>query len=180
MGWVLALLLQELNIMRKFVTAAATALTLGVLSISTPALADQNSGYTGYHGPQGNYQQHQAPGYGAPGHPGWGYDAPRGRDRDDGFRRGDRQFDWNRHEGNFDRWERGWNRGDREFMHHGRALSPRQLVRRVEAQGFYGVRGLREARWGKGYRAFAYTFRGRPVMLRINPYNGRVMDVRFI
>jgi hypothetical protein len=50
----------------------------------------------------------------------------------------------------------------------------------VEAQGFYGVRGLREARWGKGYRAFAYNFRGRPVMLRINPYNGRVMDVRFI
>jgi hypothetical protein len=180
MGWVLALLIQELNIMRKFVTAAATALTLGVLSISTPALADQNSDFRGYHGPQGNYQQHQAPGYGAPGHPGWGYDAPRGRDRDDGFRRGDRQFDWNRHEGNFDRWERGWNRGDREFMHHGRALSPRQLVRRVEAQGFYGVRGLRDARWGKGYRAFAYTFRGRPVMLRINPYNGRVMDVRFI
>jgi hypothetical protein len=171
--------------MRKFVTAAATALTLGVLSVSTPALADQNGGYNGYHAPQGNFQLHPAPGYGAPGyvapgHPGRGYDAPY-RDRDDdGYRRGDRQFDWNRHEGNFDRWERGWNRGDREFYHHGRALSPRQLIRRVEAQGFYGVRGLRDARWGKGYRAFAYNFRGRPVMLRINPYNGRVMDVRFI
>lgn len=167
--------------MRKFVTAAATALTLGVLSVSTPALADQNSGYNGHYGPQGNYQQQQAPGYGAPGHPGRGYEAPyRDRDDDVGFRRGDRQFDWNRHEGNFDRWERGWNRGDREFQRHGRVLTQRQLIRRVEAQGYYGVRGLRDARFGQGYRAFAFNFRGRPVMLRINPYNGRVMDVRFV
>ena len=166
--------------MRKFVTAAATALTLGVLSVSTPAFADQNSGYNGQYGPQGSHQQHQAPGYGAPGYQANGFEAPR-RDRDDdSFRRGDRQFDWNRHEGSFDRWERGWNRGDREFQRHGRVLTQRQLIRRIEAQGYYGVRGLRDARLGQGYRAFAFNFRGRPVMLRINPYNGRVMDVRFV
>ena len=34
--------------MRKFVTAAATALTIGMLSVSAPAMADA------YTGPQGN------------------------------------------------------------------------------------------------------------------------------
>jgi hypothetical protein len=34
-------------------------------------------------------------------------------------------------------------------------LSQRQFIRRLEAQGFYGVRGLREARWGWGLRACA-------------------------
>ena len=168
--------------MRKFVTAAATALTIGMLSVSAPAMADAYNGPQGNHGPQGNYQSQ--PGYGAPGYKAPGYDARYDRDdrferdRDDGFRRGDHQFDWNRHEGNFDRWERGWKRD--QFQGHGRILSHRQLVRRLEAQGYYGVRGLREARWGWGLRAFAYNFRGRPVMLRINPYSGRVMDVRFV
>ena len=55
-----------------------------------------------------------------------------------------------------------------------------QIVRRLERQGFYGVQGLREARWGWGLRAYAYDRRGRPVMLRVNPYSGRVIDLRYV
>lgn len=164
--------------MRKYVTAAATALSVGFLGLVAPAQADQFQIY----GNQSPYDQHQGgyqqgyQGYGGEG----GEGAYRDRDRDDGFRRGGRDFDWNRHEGNFDRWERGWGRGGWDNDRHGAPLNYWRLVRRVEQQGFYGLRGLRESRYGWGYRAFAYNFRGRPVMLRINPYTGRVLDVRYV
>lgn len=146
--------------MRKFVTAAATALSLGVLAFASPASADQS------YGKQGGYasQEH------------YGYQSGRG-----GYgNHGERDQDWGRHERGFDRWERGWGRGDRDYGQHERGLSHWQIVRRLERQGFYGVRGLREARWGWGLRAFAHDRRGRPVMLRVNPYNGRVIDLRYV
>lgn len=167
---------QELNIMRKFVTAAATVLTLGTLSLASPAIADQNSPN---YGPQGQHQNY-GPGHGQPGYgqPGYGQPGHDGRRGDDGYRQGDRNYDWNRQEGNSDRWERGWGRGGWENDRKGRQLSHWQLVRRLEAQGYYGARGFRQSPHGWGLRAFAFNHRGRPVMLRVNPITGRVLDVR--
>ena len=154
--------------MRNTMIAAATALVL-TLGIAAPSFADDNS--YGNRNPGGSYgqnQQHDNDDYDRDGRRG-GNGAWR-RDRDD------RNFD--RSEGNFDRWERGWRHDNRQdYRHHG-TLSHWQLVRRLERQGYYGVRGLRPARWGFGWRAFAYTGRGRPVMLRINPYTGRVLEAR--
>jgi hypothetical protein len=157
--------------MRKLVTAAATALTLA-FAAATPALADHNDngGYPyqggGYsNGPSGNYDQYDDQ-----------YDGYRGP-RDNRFR----EFNFDRHNGNFDSWERGW-RHDRGYdgYRHQSPMSYRKLVRALRYQGYYGVRGLQRARWGFGYRAFAFDRRGMPVMLRVNPYNGRVIDVRYV
>jgi hypothetical protein len=168
--------------MRKYVTAAATAFTLGFLGLAAPAMADQYQTHGNY-GQQG--QSQQAPyqgrgdGYRDAGHgDGW-YDPSTQDGRGDGWRRRDRDFDWGRQEGNFDRWERGWGRGGWDNDRHAVALPYWRLVKRIEQQGYYGVRGLRDSRFG-GYRAFAYNYRGRPVMLRINPYNGRVLDIRYV
>ena len=158
--------------MRKFLTAATTALTLSVVGLSAPAFADHitlSPGYTG--GPQ----------YGQP------YDDDdydRGDDGRGEYGRGGRghpsyNFDQNDERG-FDGWERGWQRGGGFGYEHQGTLPYFRLIRRLERQGFYNVRGLRQSRWGFGLRAFAFTGRGYPVMLRINPYTGQVMDVRYV
>jgi hypothetical protein len=151
---------KELTEMRKLVTIAATTLALSTLGLAAPAFADHN----GYGINQGNQ-----------------YDYDGGERGDNGRGYGnDRNYDFGRHEGNFDRWERGWDRHEfGESRHHGK-LSYWRIVRRLEAQGFYGVRGLRPSRYGFGWRAFAFTGRGRPVMLHINPYTGRVLNVRYV
>lgn len=144
--------------MRKLVTIAATTLALSTLGLAAPAFADHNGNSQGnqYDNDRGNRAEH-------------------GRGHDN-----DRSFDFGRHEGNFDRWERGWGRhGFSDSRHHG-PLSYWRIVRRLEAQGYYGVRGLRQSRHGFGWRAFAFTGRGRPVMLHINPYTGRVLNVRYV
>jgi len=156
--------------MRNTMIAAATALAL-TLGFAAPSFADDN-GY-GNRNPGSSYGQNQQ------------------HDNDDydrGDRRGDngtwqrdrdgRSFD--RNERRFDQWERGWrNDFGQNFRHH-RPLNYRQLVHRLERQGYYGVRNLRKSHWSGAWRAFAYTGRGRPVMLQINPYTGRVLDVRRI
>jgi hypothetical protein len=168
--------------MRKYVTAAATAFTLGFLGLAAPAMADQYQSHGNY-GQQGQYQGN---GYGHQDNA----NQDNGRDggdrgynnqgRDDNARRGgERDNDWGRYQGNADGWERGWGRGGWDNDRHAVALPYWRLVRRIEQQGYYGVRGLRDSRFG-GYRAFAYNYRGRPVMLRINPYNGRVLDIRYV
>lgn len=180
--------------MRKLMTTVATALTLGVMGAAAPALADapQTTGFNQtFGGPKGPQSQFDKNGPFAE-----KFDERRFGDRDfDDRRFGDKgfddhrfdrdgrfsiTFDFGRHGGQFDRWERGW--GDTGFADHRfhKPMSYWRLVRRLEAQGYYGVRGLRPARWGFGYRAFAYNYRGQPVMLRINPYNGRVLAVRRI
>ena len=171
-------LAQELIQMRKLVTLAATALTLSALSIATPALAEH--GTTGGSGPNTQYQNNQYNNDDAyRGDRDRGYGEDRGRHGDRDFR-GDRNFNFDRHERSFDGWERGWgHQGYNEFRHQ-QPLSYWRLVRRLEAQGYYGVRGLRRSRHGFGWRAFAYTGRGRPVMLQINPYSGRVLNVRYV
>ncbi len=154
--------------MRNTMIAAATALALSV-GFAAPSFADDNN--YGNRNPSGSYAQNQQ------------YDDD---DYDRGDRRGDngtwrrdrddRNFD--RHERRFDQWERGW-RDDfgPQYGRH-KPLSYRQLVRRLEFQGYYGVRNLRKSHWGGAWRAFAYWGRGRPVMLRINPYTGRVLAAR--
>ena len=149
--------------MRRLVTIAAAALTLGSLSFAAPAFAHQNA-----YGGEGSYNR----------------PAPYQNNNYDNDKPYQGQFDrdrnFNRQEGNFDRWERGWKPGfaGPTFGYH-QPLSYRQLVRRLEYQGYYGVRGLRASHFG-GWRAFAFAGRGQPVMLRINPYTGRVFDVRYI
>lgn len=189
--------------MRKLATAL-TALSLSLMG-SAAALADagpqgygpQNHGQPGYqqnYGPNGpNGPAAPRPNFGG-GNGGfqdqWKRD---GRfDRDFGGERGfddhsydndkrfNLRFDFGRHYGNFDRWERGWGYSGYDNFRHHRTLNKWQIVRMLERQGFYGVRGLQKARHGFGLRAFAFTHRGRPVMLRVNPFTGRVMDTRYI
>ena len=152
--------------MRKIATAIAAAATLGLMAFTAPAFADDN-GYRG-NNQYNNNQHNDDSGY---------------QDRGDWNNRGrdvDRRFDSGRHERGFDRWERGWGHdGFGDYRNHGK-LSYWRLIRRIEAQGYYRVRGLRQSRHGWGLRAFAFSYRGQPVMLRINPYTGRVMNVRHL
>jgi hypothetical protein len=158
--------------MRKFATTALTALAIGLMGSAT-ALADSAP----YKGSGYSQQQKQ--------HDQWNQ-GKRGDDRRFEHRRDNRRFDNRRinfqlHFGNFDRWERGWGFGtwQNQYRFH-RPLTAWQLQRQLERQGYYGVSHLQRARHGFGYRAFAFNSRGRPVMLRVNPYTGRVMDVRYI
>ena len=152
--------------MRKLVTIAATALTLSALSFATPAFAGNGApgGSNGY-GQSDHYDGDRGD------RGGRGGDHDRGRDHDRGV---------DRHEGNFDRWSHGGGEQHHDHPRHQRPLSYWQLTRRLERQGYYGVRGLRPSRHGFGWRAFAYTGRGHAVMLRINPYSGRVLNVRYV
>lgn len=159
--------------MRKFATTALTALSISLLG-STVALADSAPQY-GY-----NQQPSQQ----------WNQGS-----RDDDRRFDDRRFDDRRNDhrfdrrkfnfqlffGNFDRWERGWGYGNYQNQYRfQRPLTSWQLQRQLERQGYYNVSHLQKARNGFGYRAFAFTYRGQPVMLRVNPYTGRVMEARYI
>jgi hypothetical protein len=160
--------------MRKFVTAVAAAFTLG---FAAPAFADHNDNgnypYQGqYNQNQGQYNQHQ----GQPGYDNDDYRYPQDGRAD---RRHYDRYDFDRHNGQFDRWQNGWNDyGYNQYRNH-RPLNFRQLAPRLAAQGFYGVRKVAKDRRGS-YRAYAFNQRGRPVMLRINAYTGRVLDVRYL
>jgi len=159
--------------MRKLATTALTALSITLMgSAAALAAPGQGSQGPGNHGPAYN-QQYKAP-------QGAQYGDRRQGDNDR-YRGTNRNFNFTLHFGNFDRWERGWGYGtyQNQFRFH-RVLSTWQIERMLERQGYYGVRNLQKARAGFGYRAFAFNQRGRPVMLRVNPYTGRVMDVRTI
>lgn len=179
--------------MRKLVTTVATAVTLGVMGLAGPASADQASTQAGYNqpykGPSNLYAggkfddrpfddgSFEDQGFDDRGYRGHGYDDRR-FNRNGNF---SITFDFGRYDRGFDRWERGWGHDgyQNQYRFH-QPLNAWRLVRRLEAQGYYGVRGLRPARWGFGYRAFAVNHRGMPVMLRIDPYTGRVLNVRYI
>jgi len=163
--------------MRKLVTAIATAATLGLMAASAPAFADHDDNpYKG----NNQYNQNQYDDQDA-------YQGQyQGQWNNRGRRNFDRRFNFDRHERGFDNWERGWGHdggwgydGYHQFRHH-QPLSYWRLIRRIEAQGYFGVRGLRKSHWGWGYRAFAFTRYGQPVMLRVNPYSGRVIRVRHL
>jgi hypothetical protein len=167
-----ALLEKERTKMRKLLTTAAAALALSAMGLAAPAFADEDRDGRG---PRGSYDQgyqHQGE---QPGDRGY-------RDRDHGDDRDyDRRgFDFDRHERSLDAWERGWRRDGQRWQGRHGVLPYRLLVRRLAQQGYYSVRGLKPGRFGFGWRAFAFTGRGHPVMLRINPYTGRVLDVRYV
>jgi hypothetical protein len=183
--------------MRKLAATALTALTLSLMG-SVAALADHDVPNQGPRNPQ--YQAPVNPGPGPNSQLNQNPRGPRGGQFDEHFddddfdggrgfndhrfdndSRFNLRFDFGRHNGSFDRWERGWGFGNWNNQHRfHQPLNYWRLTRILERQGFYGVRGLQKARFGFGYRAFAFTGRGRPVMLRLNPYTGRVMDVRYI
>lgn len=162
--------------MRTFVTTAATVLALA-FAAATPALADQNDDYP-YQG--GGYSDQYSNGP----HSNNGYDQGNRGPSDGRFR----DFDFDRHDGSFDRWERDWRYNGYDQYRHQRPLNFQQLSHRLAQQGFYGVRKVKKSRssygygnrYGFDYRAFGYNRRGEPVALRINAYTGRVLDVRYI
>jgi hypothetical protein len=191
--------------MRVLTTAVAATLTMGLLGLATPAFADSNSGHGNRNGggaygqgqptqsqpPQGQPPQGQPYG-GAPGYQGGQgnndddyYDD---RDDDRGHGRGSRGHDrrdddraYDRNERDFQGWEQSWRRPGDGWGHHGhdRTLTYRQIVRRIERQGYYDVRRLQPSRHGFGWRAFArFRLDGRIAMLRIDPYSGRVIAAR--
>jgi hypothetical protein len=156
--------------MRTIVTTAATALALALATFTTPAMADQYVPHRGDRGQEtGQYQDYgTAPDFrGGP-----------SRGEYDHNRRAEGRYDFDRQEGAYRNWEDGWSRPGHERFGNGRTLHPWKMIRRLERQGFYGVRGLRPSERGWGWRAFAFTYRGQPVLLRINPYSGAVIDVR--
>lgn len=153
--------------MRKSIMAAATALTIGLAGLTAPALADHNDNYRrGYENRDDDR----------------GYDYDRRYDR----RYDHRRFDFDRHEGTSRYWERSWgwrHHDDDRYGHgrYGRTLPYWMLIRRIERQGYFGVRGLRPSRWGYGWRAFAfYRSDGHPAILRVDPATGRVLSVRHL
>jgi len=174
--------------MRVLMTAAATALSMGLFA--APAFADSNQSY-GYRNGNAYGQTPQSqpyqPGYGN----GSAYD-DEDADYDNGYRgRGNRGYrgrddddrTYDRGEGQFQSWERGWGRDGGHGYHdrRGRVLGHWQLVRRIERQGYYDVRRLRPSRHGFGWRAFArYRIDGHRAMLRINPFTGRVIAARHL
>ena len=154
--------------MRKLVTIAATALALSTLGLASTLPSPTNNGYGQAQTKTANIRT------GPKRRRSWLSAATVTATHDDSF--------------NFDRHERqfrplgtrlGQSSGFNQFRHHV-PLSYSQLTRRLQAQGYYGVRGLRKSNFGLGWRAFAFTGRGRPVMLHINPYTGRVLNVRYV
>lgn len=152
--------------MRKLVTTAAAALVLIVGTAGT-ASADQNYPYQGNY----NYNQNQ--------NDDGDYRYPQDRRANPQYYD---NYNFGRYNGNFDTWERRWNydrRFDQQYRFQ-KPMSQKKIVRALAYQGYYGVRNLQRSRWGYDYRAFAFNRQGRPVMLRVNPFNGRVSDVRYI
>jgi hypothetical protein len=73
----------------------------------------------------------------------------------------------------YGQWYPGW----RHSWYENRdILSPHRLIRRVERQGFYGVRTFGFSRRGM-IRATAFDQWRRPVQLRVDPYTGAVLLV---
>jgi hypothetical protein len=154
--------------MRKLLLAATMLTAFGFAG--TAALADSYNGHgTGGYGNSHNddsYNSNDDNG-GQGGEQGYGQGAgERGyNDRDED--RGDRD------------WQRSW-QGRDNYNGHGQVLPYWKLERRIERQGYFDVRNLHQSHWGFGWKAFARDHYGRSVALRVNPYSGRVLDVRVL
>jgi hypothetical protein len=138
--------------MRKLLTTAAMILTLGA---ATPALADGYDGHAFNGQPNQGRPTHNQP---APQEPAFQHNAKFDRDMNG--------------------WERGWSpvRVDVRFGH--RTMSRAQLLRSLQAQGYYRVYELTPARFGS-WRAVAF-YRGHQVVLRVDQFTGRVLAARYI
>lgn len=165
--------------MRKLLMAATMLTTIGFAGATT-ALADGYNGHSGsgggysgsydgnYNGGEGGEQGSNDRRYGNQGYGDRGY----------GDHGGEQGFD--RYDDRRDRdWERSWRRWD-NYRDHDQVLPYWKLERRIERQGYFNVRNLRQSRFGFGWKAFAQDRFRRPVVLRVNPFDGRVLDVRVI
>ena len=137
--------------------------------------AHNGSGYDGNYGDGSGGEQ----GSGDQSFGGGGYgDSSSGRGYDARNNGGEQGVD--RYEERRDRdWERSWRRWD-NYRDHDQVLPYWKLERRIERQGYFNVRNLRQSRFGFGWKAFAQDRFRRPVVLRVNPFDGRVLDVRVI
>lgn len=165
--------------MRKLLMAATMLTTIGFASVTT-ALADGYRGHDnggGYGGNSYDTGDHNGNYSGGDGGEQGSSDQSYGNQRY-GDHGGEQGFD--RYDDRRDRdWERSWRRWD-NYRDQDRALPAWKLERRIERQGYFNVRNLHPSRFGYGWKAFAQDRYGRPVVLRINPYSGRVLDVRVI
>jgi len=151
--------------MRKFLMTATMLTALGLAATGT-AMAD------GYNGHGQSYDN----GNGSSDY-GGNYSNNYGNNYGNSYDQGDDQGYAERDE---DRtWERSWHRWD-GYRDHDQVLPYWKLERRIERQGYFGVRNLHPSRFGFGWKAFARDRFGRAVMLRVNPHSGRVLDVRVL
>jgi hypothetical protein len=73
----------------------------------------------------------------------------------------------------YGQWYPGW---QHSWYENRQILPPQRLIRRIERQGFYGVRPMGFSRRGM-IRVIAFDQWRRPVTLRVDPYSGRVLRV---
>jgi hypothetical protein len=73
----------------------------------------------------------------------------------------------------YSQWYPGWQHSWYENRH---VLPPHRLIRKIERQGYFGVRTLGFGRRGV-IRAMAFDKWRRPVTLRVDPYTGIVIRV---
>lgn len=73
----------------------------------------------------------------------------------------------------YSQWYPGW---QHSWYENREILPPHRLIRRVERQGYFGVRPMGFSRRGM-IRALAFDRWQRPVNLRIDPYTGMVIRV---
>jgi hypothetical protein len=74
----------------------------------------------------------------------------------------------------YGQWYPGW---QHSWYENREILPPHRLIRRLERQGFYGVRPMGFSRRGM-IRVMAFDQWRRPVALRVDPYTGMVLRVR--
>lgn len=165
--------------MRKL--ALAALMTVSALA-SAPAMADSSYPYQQNHGRswdrdrdgRNDRLEDRA------------YDQRFDRDRDGrNDRLEDRAFDQRLNDGRFsgygngysprqyNQWYPGW---QHSWYENREILPPHRLIRRVERQGYHGVRPMGFSRRGM-IRALAFDRWQRPVSLRIDPYSGAVIRV---
>ena len=141
--------------MRKLLMTTAMILAIGA---ATPAFADGYNGH-GHNGqPYNGQSDHNTPAP-APQAPAFNHDAKFDRD--------------------MNKWESGWSKVkvDVRFFGH-RTLTRAQVLRSLQAQGYYRVYELTPARFGS-WRAVAF-YRGHQIVLRVDQYTGQVISSRYI
>lgn len=73
----------------------------------------------------------------------------------------------------YGQWYPGW---QHSWYENRQILPPHRLIRRLERQGFYGVRPMGFSRRGM-IRVMAFDQWRRPVALRVDPYTGAVLRI---
>ncbi len=100
-------------------------------------------------------------------------------DADNNDRRADRAYDEHNDHPYAESYAHESDRGyDRSTARHD-VLSRANMIRRMEHQGYRRVHDLRQIHRESDWRALA-SWHGRRVVLRLNPYSGRVISSRYL